>query len=102
MAVLRNAVTRIRDRVFPTTPTTPTPTPTGTNTLGPEPKVSTKKLEYADDKSMRMPVLNSPAQLAAARRTARQLSARSGRTSTALVSDAGVRPYTASLLGNAN
>lgn len=73
----------------------------GSNTKGPEPVLS-KKLEYEDDGSMRMPVLNSPAALAAARRMVRQLSARSGRSSTALVSEAGVRPYTASLLGNAN
>lgn len=92
-------------RLFGRRNPTPTPAPDNsqtTNTPGPEPVFSKRKLEYSDDKSMRMPVLNSPAQLAAARRTVRQMSARSGRTSTALVSDAGVRPYTASLLGNAS
>ena len=73
---------------------TSTPSTTG------DPTFSTRKPEYADDGSMRMPMLNSPAQLAAARRMVRKLSAGSGRASTGLVSDGGVRPYTASLLGN--
>jgi hypothetical protein len=58
--------------------------------------------EYADDKVQRMPVLNSASQLAAARKMVRTMSARSGRTSTKLASDAGMRPYIASLMGSTN
>jgi len=72
----------------------------GTTNTNTEPTFATRKNEYEDDGSIRMPVLNSPAQLAAARRMVRQLSAKSGRSSTALASDNGVRPYTASLLGS--
>ena len=96
-------MSRIRRRSSGTGTITPPPPAGGygSNTTGPEP-VFSKKLEYEDDGSMRMPVLNSPAALAAARRMVRQLSAKSGRASTGLVSEAGVRPYTASLLGNAS
>lgn len=80
-----------------TTSTTPSTTGTpGTTTTLP----ATKKLEYADDKVQHMPLLDSASALRAAQKLQRQLQARTGRGSTRLVSDAGTRPYVASLLGN--
>jgi hypothetical protein len=55
---------------------------------------------YPDDNAKRMPVYNSPSAIEAGRRKRREIMARSGRSSTRLVSDAGVRPYQGSLLGN--
>jgi hypothetical protein len=82
---------RTRRRRTTTTPTPQTPT---------EPTYSTRKPEYEDDNVNRMPLLNSPSQVAAAKRVLRQLSARGGRASTRLVSESGVRPYVNSLLGS--
>lgn len=58
--------------------------------------------EYVDDAATRMPVLNSASSLNSMRRTLRNLGARSGRASTRMVNDAGIRPYVSSLLGSTN
>lgn len=55
---------------------------------------------YPDDNVRRMPVVNSPNSIEAGRRRRREIMARSGRTSTRLVSEAGTRAYTGTLLGN--
>ena len=79
----------------PMTPGSPKP---GTSS----PLPASKKLEYAADNVQRMPLLNGLSAIRASQRLARELSGRSGRSSTRLVSDAGMRPYVASLLGNAS
>lgn len=53
--------------------------------------------EFAADNPVRMPVYNSPAQLAAARMKLNDITGRSGRASTALVPGTGT--YAASFLG---
>lgn len=70
----------------------------GTSTVNnPRPRAGT---EYENDNVQRMPVLDSVSAVRAAQRLARQLSGRSGRTSTRLVSTTGTQPYVASLLGS--
>lgn len=55
---------------------------------------------YPDDSAKRMPVVNSPSSIAAARKKRDQITSRSGRESTRLVSDAGTRSYQSSFLGS--
>jgi hypothetical protein len=55
---------------------------------------------YPDDAAKRMPVVNSPSSIAAARKKRDQITSRSGRESTRLVSDAGTRGYANSFLGS--
>jgi hypothetical protein len=56
--------------------------------------------EFADDGATRMPVINSKTSIEAGRRQRREIAARSGRSSTRMVSEAGTRAYVGSLLGN--
>lgn len=56
--------------------------------------------EFSADNPVRMPVYNSPAQLAAARMKLNEITGRSGRTSTALVNAPGASTYSASFLGS--
>lgn len=72
------------------TPPQPAPVASTTTALGPT---------YPDDGAVRMPVSNSASTLEAARQRRASIISRSGRTSTRLVSDAGIRPYTNSYLG---
>ena len=55
---------------------------------------------YPDDAAKRMPVYNSTSAIAAGRKKRDQITARSGRESTRLVSDAGTRSYQSSFLGS--
>lgn len=82
----------------PTTGGPMAPAKPGTST----PLPASKKLEYAADNVQRMPLLNGLSAIRASQKLTRELSGRSGRSSTRLVSDAGMRPYVASLLGNAS
>jgi hypothetical protein len=77
---------------FPATPA-PKPASSTASALG------GSKSPYPDDNATRMPVSNSAATLEAARQRRASIIARSGRTSTQLVSDAGVKPYVNSYLG---
>lgn len=55
---------------------------------------------YPDDGAKRMPVANSPAIIAAGKKKRDQITARSGRESTRLVSDSGTKSYQNSFLGS--
>ena len=55
---------------------------------------------YPDDSAKRMPVYNSTSAIAAGRKKRDAITARSGRESTRLVSDAGTRSYQSSFLGS--
>ena len=77
---------------FPAAPA-PAPAPATTAALG------GASSPYPDDNAIRMPVSNSAASLEAARQRRASIIARSGRTSTSLVSDAGVKPYVNPYLG---
>jgi hypothetical protein len=89
---------------FPAAAPAPTPTPSAPAIAAPTQTVPVNALggaadPYPDDGAVRMPVSNSSASIEAARLRRAQVIARSGRTSTKLVSDAGVRPYTNVHLG---
>ena len=71
----------------------PAPAP---QTVAPTPALG----PYPDDAAKRMPVYNSPSSVAAGRKKRDQITARSGRESTRLVSDAGTRSYQSSFLGS--
>lgn len=72
----------------------PAPAPVATSTA-----LGGPSSPYPNDGAVRMPVSNSAATLEAARQRRASIISRSGRTSTALVSEAGIRPYTNSYLG---
>ncbi len=73
-----------------------TPAPAPAQTVAPTPALG----PYPDDAAKRMPVYNSPSSIAAGRKKRDQITARSGRESTRLVSDAGTRSYSNSFLGS--
>lgn len=73
-------------------------TPTGTPT-GPTAPTALSK-EYEANRPQQMPVYNSPAQIESARERRRQITARSGRTSTNLRGNPGTQTYMNSFLGN--
>ena len=85
----------VQSTATPTTPTPAAPTP-----AAPDPNSPTVIGPFPDDGAKRMPVANSPTAVSAARRKRREITARSGRTSTRRVSDAGVRTYVNSALGD--
>lgn len=63
----------------------------------PTPRAGT---EYEDDNVTRLPVSDSLSAIRSAQRLARTLQQRSGRGSTRLVTQAGIVPYSASLMGS--
>lgn len=75
-------------------PASPAPAPASTTAA-----LGGPSSPYPNDNAIRMPVANSAASLEAARQKRAAIISRSGRTSTALVSDAGVKPYVNSYLG---
>lgn len=56
---------------------------------------------YPDDNAKRMPVFNSPESIEAGRQRRREITSRSGRESTRLVSDRGTKAFVNSFLGSA-